>query len=300
MKLLSITLSLLLIHEIYSQEVDYNYSDKGPDAWFDIGFPLCNGQMQSPVNIIKEDLVYDCKLAPFVFVQTNELPFTLTRSESKVEFVQNSTEIIKLKGSNFQHNIFEFVNGHFHWGFNDYQGSEHTVDWKKFPLELHLVHRLPNRYNDKDSRFTVLGVLFELSNSDNPVLNGIIEALNVLNPLVVMDNKPSTIINLNLLQILPKNLHYYRYDGSLTTPPCLETVTWNVFKETVKISSNQLSAIRGNFSQINFRDPQPLNCRTVFSSFQAYSPFTCPNYKEEHHYLKLNPQTYNYENGYTY
>ena len=35
---------------------------------------------------------------------------------------------------------FQFLQSHWHWGSSDAQGSEHKVEGKSFPMELHLVH----------------------------------------------------------------------------------------------------------------------------------------------------------------
>ena len=44
-----------------------------------------------------------------------------------------------------------------------------------------------------------------------------------------------------LSRLLPANTnHFYRYDGSLTTPKCNEVVTWTVFKNHVNISTDQV------------------------------------------------------------
>uniref|UniRef100_A0A2C9LUK1 Alpha-carbonic anhydrase domain-containing protein n=1 Tax=Biomphalaria glabrata TaxID=6526 RepID=A0A2C9LUK1_BIOGL len=71
---------------------------------------------------------------------------------------------------------------------------------------------------------------------------------------------------------------FFRYEGSLTTPGCYETVTWTLFRETIKVSEDQIAKLRA-LQQIdhstnlptpmvdNYRPVQPLNGRTVTSTF---------------------------------
>lgn len=45
-----------------------------------------------------------------------------------------------------------------------------------------------------------------------------------------------------LRELLPNDLvHYFTYNGSLTTPPCSEVVTWIDFKEPIPLSHNQVT-----------------------------------------------------------
>jgi hypothetical protein len=66
---------------------------------------------------------------------------------------------------------------------------------------------------------------------------------------------------------------YYRYDGSLTTPPCYESVIWSVLQEPLKLSLNQLNAFRGLHDEKNkvmqntYRPTQNMGTRKLFRSF---------------------------------
>jgi len=66
---------------------------------------------------------------------------------------------------------------------------------------------------------------------------------------------------------------YYRYDGSLTTPPCYESVIWSVLLDPLKLSLQQLHAFRylhddqANLIQNTYRPVQSLGSRILFRSF---------------------------------
>jgi len=290
-----LTLSVIFFAFIQaSYSSTYDYGLNGPDTWF-IKYPACDDTMQSPINIDSRKVTYDCKLAPIEFINYKMLPFNMKITEHNVEFVQDIskyTPVMKVAGSNFGYHEFEFVNGHFHWGFNDFQGSEHTVDDMKYPLEMHLVHRLKEEQDPENLALVVLGVFFELSEYDNPLLDDIIANIKFLNN----NNDEEVKLEINVLDILPNNLHYYRYDGSLTTPPCVEVVTWSVMRDTIKISSEQLHVFRELELLKNFRDPQPLNCRNVYSSFKPHVPYECPNTKKYNHIFAI----YNEANDYSH
>ena len=81
-------------------------------------------------------------------------------------------------------------------------------------------------------------------------------------------------------QLLPKNRDYYNYQGSLTTPPCSETVQWFVLKERISVPSIFLEQLRvvqaknGTEVKFNFRDVQALGDHVVMTASQTINkPF---------------------------
>ena len=90
-----------------------------------------------------------------------------------------------------------------------------------------------------------------------------------------------------LKDLLPENkFEYYRYQGSLTTPPCNEIVIWTIFKQPIEVSQKQIDIMRKAYYRVegekghrdisnNYRAPQPLNGREVeeiSTSIQFRSP----------------------------
>merc|ERR1712002_46773 len=170
---------------------------------------------------------------------------------------------------------YEFLQFHFHWGSDDTKGSEHLIDGKAYPLEVHLVH-WNKKYADvgealgQSDGLAVLGFMFNVSDSDNSAYAPIITALpNVKDAAATAPVTPVA----KLEDFLGTGLtDFYRYQGSLTTPTCNEAVTWTVFKEAIGISATQLAEFRKTLDSHkdpivnNFRPPQPLNGRTVYTS----------------------------------
>ncbi|CAG7683100.1 unnamed protein product [Allacma fusca] len=163
---------------------------------------------------------------------------------------------------------------HFHWGSSGKIGSEHTINGQRFAMEAHFVH-----YNSKYENFTaalnepdgiiVVAVFFDESPEDNPAMEPVVELLDK-----VHDTRKFTrgkgLEFTNLLPVMTrKPKQAYHYLGSLTTPGCVETVSWVVFEQHLYISTRQLEAFRslidsnGDSMQNNFRPTQPLNNRKI-------------------------------------
>ena len=83
----------------------------------------------------------------------------------------------------------------------------------------------------------------------------------------------STIMNLTLSSLMGENLNlFWRYSGSLTTPPCTENVIWTVFKQSILILNYDFELFRDDLFFQSYRGPQSLYDRKVLRSFsEEYS-----------------------------
>ncbi|KAJ0059745.1 hypothetical protein NL108_011252, partial [Boleophthalmus pectinirostris] len=135
--------------------------------------------------------------------------------------------------------VYRLKQFHFHWGASDDRGSEHTVAGTKFPAELHLVHwntKYPN-FGDAASKpdgLAVVGVFLKPGDA-NPNLQKVLDCFDAIKA----KGKQTTFPGFDPSTLLPGSLDYWTYDGSLTTPPLLESVTWIVCKEPISVSSEQ-------------------------------------------------------------
>ncbi|XP_074458292.1 receptor-type tyrosine-protein phosphatase gamma isoform X3 [Larus michahellis] len=171
----------------------------------------------------------------------------------------------------------------FHWGqSNGSAGSEHSINGKRFPVEMQIYFYNPDDFDSfgtavlENRVVGAMAVFFQVSQRDNPALDPIIHGLKG----VVHHEKETFLDPFVLRDLLPTSLgSYYRYAGSLTTPPCSEIVEWIVFRKPVPISYHQLEAFYSIFTteqqdhvksveylRNNFRPQQRLNNRKVSKS----------------------------------
>ncbi len=102
-----------------------------------------------------------------------------------------------------------------------------------------------------------MAVMFEVG-EENPALNPILAVIPTqLNHPVAVDKR------VDLRPLFPDDLHYYRFSGSLTTPPCSEGLRWLVMKQPVTLSQAQLDAFRQALKSSNNRPLQPLHGRLI-------------------------------------
>ncbi|XP_044214026.1 carbonic anhydrase 14 isoform X3 [Thunnus albacares] len=269
-----------------AEEITWTYTGLvGQSEWSQY-FPDCGGTSQSPVDVVTTQTKYDPSLIPVTplgYSQHGNNPFTL--------YNNGHTAVIELPdwmGLGGLPWLFTAVQMHLHWGSGgpSHGGSEHTINGQSADAELHVVHYNSELYPNISTAMTqrdglaVLGILIVTGEETNPAFNSI---LNYLSRIRHADQKAS-IPAFDVQSLLPKDLgRYYRYNGSLTTPPCHQSVIWTLFHERVQISKAQLLKMETilysskaedpdrMLLQDNYRATHPLNHRVVFSSFSAES-----------------------------
>jgi carbonic anhydrase len=177
-------------------------------------------------------------------------PLTFAYQAGGKEVVNNghTIQVDYAPGSTLTLNGHDYTLKQFHF----HAPSENHIGGQSFPMEAHLVHA------DAEGNLAVVAVMFELGEA-NPSLSA------------VWDTMPERADKMHALKspvaaydLLPPRREYFRFSGSLTTPPCSEGVLWLVMKEPVTVSEDQVSrfgfAIGGH---PNNRPVQPLNARVV-------------------------------------
>ncbi|KAM3924896.1 carbonic anhydrase 12 [Leptodactylus fuscus] len=216
----------------------YTGSD-GENNW-PITYSFCGGVYQSPLDFHGSILQYDSTLKPIQLygynVSTTDY-FTISNNGHTVSVSLPPSMYIEIPP-------FRYIASqlHFHWGsLSGHKGSEHCIAGKRFPAEMHIVH-YNSKYADISTAMeasdglAVLGVLIEIG-SFNSAYDDIISQL----PHIKYKGQKLQIPGFNVQQLVPESLdEYYRYEGSLTTPPCYPSVLWSVFRNPVFISEEQL------------------------------------------------------------
>jgi carbonic anhydrase len=261
-------------------EWNYDTTDTlhGPDSWKD-HYPTCGKEIQSPIDITTPATRQNKNLVDFQFIGYSTVPSTLTLVNNghsvQVNMPDNS---VKMGGGDL-FATFTLSQFHFHWGADDSTGSEHTINGKAYPLEIHLVHWNSDTYSSfdeassKSDGIAVLAILVDVGVAGEVPLNDNLGQLTQDFTKVLHYQESTTTKPFPIMSLVPTNHTYYRYHGSLTTPGCAQSVTWTVFQQPIYISEEQMVQFREIHSEFNdellehnYRPTQPLNGRLVFSS----------------------------------
>ena len=214
---------------------------QGPSHWgeLDAGSLVCStGSQQSPIDI-----------------QTTvraELPALKIQWTKSADGIVNNGHTIQLnaaQGSTLTigNDQFRLVQFHFH------RPSEHLIDGKRFPMEAHFVHQNPS------GGLAVVGVLMT-TGAANPAFNKVVATMPEKEG---PPTKADPAIDPN--GFLPRDLAYYRYNGSLTTPPCAETVEWLLLTQPIEVGEADVAAF-ARLYPMNARPAQKDNRRFVLRS----------------------------------
>jgi carbonic anhydrase len=213
----------------------------GPQKWGDLdaASKACSiGSQQSPVDI-----------GPTIRAQ---LPRLDIKWPTQANTIVNNGHTIQL---NFApggrlvlgQDSYDLLQVHFH------RPSEHLIGGKDFPMEAHFVHR------NAAGNLAVVGVLMEAGRRNPAFVRVTATMPDKEGPAIKAD--PA----FNPRKLLPGKLGYYRYPGSLTTPPCSETVEWLVLANPITVAADDIAAF-AKLYPMNARPVQQANRRAVLRS----------------------------------
>jgi carbonic anhydrase len=150
--------------------------------------------------------------------------------------------------------------------------------------EIHFVYR-----NLDTQQIAVLGIFMRSISIRNATQNntvGLYDAETRQEWLRYFDiaqtlqaDNDSVIFSLNLALLMGENLtDFWRYQGSLTTPPCTEGIIWTLFKDEIIFIESEFQSFRQNIYFEDYRDLQPLFTRTIYRNFLNETVSSVPDY----------------------
>lgn len=227
-------------HEAHKKHWGYT-ADVGPKHWGTLNpkFHTCSeGTVQSPINIVATSDI--------------DLPALNLSYTTGSQTVVNNGHTIQVNiadGSVFDIDGVAYKLKQFHF----HTPSENNINGTSYPLEAHFVHATD------DGKLAVVGVMFE-EGEENPVL------AKIWSKLPTLETNKAVKCGLSADEVkalMPNNKAYYKFMGSLTTPPCSEGVKWHVYKTPLTISKAQVETFFKLYGHGNNRPVQATNKRVI-------------------------------------
>ena len=227
-------------HETHTKHWGY-MGDTGPRHWseLDAKYHMCSeGKQQTPINIIPTK---DTELKP-LDIHYKAGSTTIVNNGHTVQINIGKGSLFNIDGVTYKLKQF-----HFH------VPSENNINGDAFPLEAHFVHATD------DGKLAVIAVMFNEGEA-NPVLDKVWKKL----PTLKVGKAVKCGLSADEIKaLMPKDKEYYKFMGSLTTPPCSENVKWYVFKTPLNASKEQINTFFSLFGFPNNRPVQPTNGRLI-------------------------------------
>ncbi|KAK9921271.1 hypothetical protein M0R45_029789 [Rubus argutus] len=250
--LLLVGSSACIVEELKS--LGFTYSGvTGPQKWASLSphFSACNGKRQSPLNLAKDNVIRNRNFKPLIrnYIVLNATLYN-NGFNIGVHFDGQVAGTLVIDGKNY-------TLKQMHW----HSPSEHRINGVQYPAELHLVHLAP------DNSISVVAILFRYG-KDDAFLSKIKDKLTELAEEVCRRDEDAHVPlgTTDMKEFDKRTRKYWRYVGSLSSPPCTENVIWNILGKVRYISKAQIDAIKaplGADYKNNSRPLQPLNGRKI-------------------------------------
>uniref|UniRef100_A0A8C4NMK6 Carbonic anhydrase 10 n=1 Tax=Eptatretus burgeri TaxID=7764 RepID=A0A8C4NMK6_EPTBU len=280
----------------YKEVVTGNFIP-GPAFWGFVHSPwaLCSvGKKQSPIDVETGRLVYDPFLLPLqVNTGGKKVDGTMYNTGRFVVLRLENEHPVNISGGPLAYS-YHLHEVRLHFGAIDIRGSEHCLDGQSFAGEVQLIHFNHELYANvseaarSPNGLSVISIFIQVADTANPFLDRLLNRESITR--ISFRNDAYLLKGLLLEDLYPNTRGYITYEGSLTTPPCSETVAWIILNKPVYITALQMKSLRLLSRNLpshlymtlsdNVRPLQPLNGRCVRSNI-ALGPITrpCPGHR---------------------
>ncbi|KAK3600038.1 hypothetical protein CHS0354_012720 [Potamilus streckersoni] len=276
----------------------WNYEGiSGPAYWgrMNTDWYLCSkGKNQSPIDIDPRLLLFDPNLK-HIDIDGDVVSGTLVNNGYDLTLEINDTDAettpVNLTLGPLSYN-YRLKQIKLHFGSENYIGSEHTIQGKAFPGEIHLVaynsdvYANISRAQTSPKGIAIIAAFLQVNH-------------NYRNPPVLwllLGQRTKLLKGLHIKQLLPNIDTYITYEGSFTQPGCHETVTWIVINKPLKVHKDQMETLRNlrqgdmdhpqAFMADNFRPIMPLHTRTIRTNINFLKG--CTMAKDMHYEVNTN------------
>jgi carbonic anhydrase len=235
----SATVAALLLAAQAGAQDNWSYTGaNGPGSWAS-NAPACGGALQSPIVIEGTEPVVMHRLE----TNYNVTPVMMHNDRHTVRLTYEDGSLLTVGGK-----VFQLKDVSFH------TPAEHRVMDRSFPMSIQFRHEALT------GEIAMVAVLVSEGKA-----NVAAEELLPHLPLEPDQNMHRADVKVNARDLMPHNKDYYRYMGSLTTPPCTEGVNWYVLKTPVEFSAQQIATVKGIVGE-NVRPVQPRNNRIILDA----------------------------------
>ncbi|KAJ3677030.1 hypothetical protein LUZ60_002754 [Juncus effusus] len=242
---LTIPLSLLLFSVTFtsSEETDFGYTpgtENGPEHWgqLNTNWTICGtGHAQSPIDLLNERVQVQPYLGRLVrSYQPAKATINNRGHDIEVKWDEDAGSI-RIEGTTY--NLLQL-----HW----HSPSEHTINGRRYEMEMHMVH------TSTDGKIAVIGFLYQYGLPD-PFLA---EMEPYIKKVADATGKEEEIGLVDASKIKRGSRKYYRYIGSLTTPPCTEGLIWTIVKKVKSVSREQVNLLKEAVSDDMMYNARPV------------------------------------------
>ncbi|XP_047645854.1 carbonic anhydrase-related protein 11 isoform X1 [Phacochoerus africanus] len=218
----------------------------GPPFWglVNAAWSLCAvGKRQSPVDVELKRVLYDPFLPPLRLSTGGEkLRGTLYNTGRHVSFLPAPRPVVNVSGGPllYSHRLSEL---RLLFGARDGGGSEHQINHQGFSAEVQLIHFNQELYGNLSAAsrgpngLAILSLFVNVAGNSNPFLSRLLNRDTITR--ISYKNDAYFLQDLSLELLFPESFGFITYQGSLSTPPCSETVTWILIDRALNITSLQ-------------------------------------------------------------